>query len=81
MFDGVISHISSQSEWFKGFLRDDPQYRKYFIIEGEQNLSQVVRPSALPLLTQFTTPSGEKRVWTTFSGDQIDLGYTEFMIG
>jgi len=23
MFDGVLNHISSQSEWFKGFLRDD----------------------------------------------------------
>src|SRR5262245_44310985 len=22
MFDGVINHISSQSEWFQGFLRD-----------------------------------------------------------
>ncbi len=76
MFDGVINHISSQSEWFKGFLRDDPRYRDYFIIvEGEPNLSQVVRPRAIPLLTTFDTPSGEKRVWTTFSADQIDLNF------
>ena len=76
MFDGVINHISSQSEWFKGFLRDDPRYRDYFItIAGEPDLSQVVRPRALPLLTAFNTPSGEKRVWTTFSADQIDLNF------
>jgi glycosidase len=76
MFDGVINHISARSEWFKGFLQDDPRYRDYFIVvEGETNLSQVVRPRTLPLLTTFHTPSGERRVWTTFSTDQIDLNY------
>ncbi len=76
MFDGVINHISSQSEWFKAFLRDDPRYRDYFItVEGSPDLSQVIRPRSLPLLTTFQTLSGEKRVWTTFSNDQIDLNY------
>ncbi|MGQ0601961.1 MAG: sugar phosphorylase [Anaerolineales bacterium] len=76
MFDGVINHISAQSEWFQGFLRDDPRYRDYFIVvEGQPDLSQVVRPRALPLLTRFDTPSGAKAVWTTFSDDQIDLNY------
>jgi glycosidase len=76
MFDGVINHISAQSEWFRGFLRDDPRYRNYFItVDGPPDLSQVVRPRALPLLTTFTTSSGEKQVWTTFSGDQIDLNF------
>ncbi len=32
MFDGVINHISSQSEWFKAFLNDDPHYSDYFIV-------------------------------------------------
>jgi glucosylglycerate phosphorylase len=76
MFDGVINHISSQSEWFKAFLKDDPHYSNYFIVvDGSPDLSKVVRPRALPLLTTFHTPSGEKRVWTTFSDDQIDLNY------
>ncbi len=76
MFDAVINHISSQSEWFQKFLQDDPRYRDYFItIVGEPNLSQVVRPRALPLLTSFQTPSGKKKVWTTFSADQIDLNF------
>ncbi len=76
MFDGVINHISSQSDWFKGFLHGDPQYRDYFItIEGSPDLSQVVRPRTLPLLTAFETSAGEKKVWTTFSEDQIDLNF------
>ena len=76
MFDGVINHISSQSEWFKAFLRDGPQYRDYFItVKGSPDLSQVIRPRTLPLLTTFQTLSGEKHMWTTFSEDQIDLNY------
>lgn len=76
MFDLVLNHISSQSEWFQKFLQGDPQYQDYFIvIDGEPDLSQVARPRALPLLTPFQTPSGEKKVWTTFSGDQIDLNF------
>ncbi|MBK6644303.1 MAG: sugar phosphorylase [Anaerolineales bacterium] len=76
MFDGVINHISSQSDWFQKFLQDDPHYKNYFIaIEGKPDLSQVVRPRALPLLTTFQTPSGGKKVWTTFSDDQIDLNF------
>ena len=76
MFDGVINHISAQSDWFKAFLQDDSQYKDYFVVvEGSPDLSQVVRPRALPLLTSFSTPSGEKHVWTTFSEDQIDLNY------
>ena len=76
MFDAVINHVSVNSEWFQAFLRDDPKYQDYFItIEGNPDLSQVVRPRALPLLTRFDTPSGPKQVWTTFSEDQVDLNY------
>ena len=76
MFDAVLNHTSAQSEWFQAFLRDDPLYRDYFIVVPDgADLSQVVRPRALPLLTRFVTPSGLKSVWTTFSADQIDLNY------
>jgi glucosylglycerate phosphorylase len=74
MFDGVFNHVSAQSAWFEAFLRDDPTYRDWFItIDGDPDLSQVVRPRALPLLTTFQTGAGEKRVWTTFSADQVDV--------
>lgn len=76
MFDAVINHVSSKSKWFERFLQDDRIYRDYFIVvHGDPDLSQVVRPRVLPLLTSFNTPSGEKRVWTTFSADQLDLNY------
>lgn len=76
MFDAVINHISSQSSWFQGFLKDDPRYKDYFIVVDPQtDLSAVTRPRTLPLLSTFETPSGSKSVWTTFSDDQIDLNY------
>ena len=76
MFDAVINHASVQHDWFQGFLRDDPRYRNYFVVvDGSPDLSQVVRPRALPLLTTFDTPSGPRQVWTTFSADQVDLNF------
>ncbi len=76
MFDGVINHVSAHSAWFKAFLDGNPPYRDYFIVvEGSPDLSQVVRPRALPLLSRVQTRSGPKQVWTTFSTDQIDLDY------
>ncbi len=76
MFDAVLNHISAGSAWFQMFLRGETPYDDYFItVEPETDLSQVVRPRALPLLTPFQTASGEKFVWTTFSPDQVDLKY------
>ena len=51
--------------------RQDPAY---VLHPGGNHLSrQVVRPRALPLLTPFPTAAGEKKVWTTFSADQVDV--------
>ena len=76
MFDAVINHVSARSEWFQRFLQDDPTYRDFFIVvDGTPDLSRVARPRARPLLTEFETPSGKRKVWTTFSADQIDLNY------
>jgi glycosidase len=76
MLDGVINHASVQGAWFQAFLNDEQPYRDYFLtVEGDPDLSQVVRPRALPLLTEFQTRSGVRRVWTTFSTDQADLDY------
>jgi len=76
MFDAVINHISRRSRWFQGFCRGEAPYTGYFIaVDPATDLSQVVRPRALPLLTAVDTPSGPQHVWTTFSDDQIDLNY------
>jgi sucrose phosphorylase len=45
-------------------------------VHGNPDLSAVVRPRALPLLTEFLSPTGPRKIWTTFSADQIDLNYT-----
>jgi glycosidase len=76
MFDAVINHISRESEWFQAFLRGRAPYRDYFItLDPDTDLSMVVRPRALPLLTPVETDHGRQYVWTTFSDDQIDLNY------
>jgi glucosylglycerate phosphorylase len=76
MFDAVFNHVSAHGKWFQRFLADDPSYRDFFIsVAGNPNLSQVVRPRALPLLTEFSTAAGPKQVWTTFSADQVDLNF------
>ena len=78
MFDAVFNHVSVKSEWFQRYLAGDPAYRDWFItVEDDPDLSQVVRPRALPLLTPFRTAAGEKKVWTTFSADQVDLNLHE----
>lgn len=76
MFDAVINHISAASDWFQGFLADQAPYKDYFItVDPSTDLSQVVRPRALPLLTEVQTAHGPEHVWTTFSPDQIDLNF------
>ncbi len=76
MFDGVINHMSAQGGWFQKFLQNEEPYKDYFVtVEGNPDLSQVVRPRALPLLTEFETAAGKRKVWTTFSADQVDLDF------
>lgn len=76
MVDGVINHISSRSAWYQGFLRGEARYQDYFIsVDPQTDLSAVVRPRALPLLTEADTANGRLSVWTTFSSDQIDLNF------
>lgn len=76
MFDAVLNHVSVEHQWFQLFLLGDPHYQDFFIvINDDPDLSGVVRPRTLPLLTGFETKNGSKRVWTTFSEDQVDLNF------
>lgn len=76
MFDLVLNHCSQQHDWFQRFLRDDPDADDFFVTaDPADDLSSVMRPRALPLLTPFVTPTGTKHVWTTFSADQVDWNY------
>lgn len=76
MFDGVINHMSAESDWFQYFLKNEEPYNRYFLtVDGNPSLSDVIRPRALPLLTEFDTIKGPRKVWTTFSADQVDLDF------
>ncbi len=77
MSDLVLNHCSVGNEWFRKFLRGEEPYRDYFItVEEGADLSMIVRPRSLPLLTPFDTACGRKLVWTTFSADQVDLNFS-----
>ncbi len=78
MFDAVINHISSESDWVRAYREGDKTYKKYFIeCDPTLDYSLVTRPRALPLLTELMTDQGKVSVWTTFSADQIDLNFQE----
>lgn len=81
MFDFVANHVSKSSEWFKGYLLDDPKYKDYFIpsVDGF-DASQVVRPRTSPLFHQYKTENGEKSAWSTFSEDQVDVNFKHFPV-
>lgn len=76
MFDFVLNHCSAQSSWFKDFVSGVHPWKNFFIeVDPQEDLSAVVRPRSLPLLTKTYTPRGEAHVWTTFSPDQVDLNW------
>lgn len=78
MADLVLNHCSQGHQWFQAFCRNERPYASYFIsVPPGTDVSTVVRPRALPLLTSFATSTGEKLVWTTFSEDQVDLNFGE----
>ncbi|EKK00725.1 alpha amylase, catalytic region [Rhodopirellula baltica SH28] len=76
MYDLVLNHSSQHHRWFQGFLNDEPEYKDFYATaDPSEDLSEVVRPRSLPLLTEFDSASGKRHVWTTFSADQVDLNY------
>lgn len=76
MFDAVINHASAQGPWFEAFKAGQAPYSRYFrVVEAGEDLSQVTRPRTTPLTHEVSTADGSKRVWTTFSDDQVDLDF------
>jgi sucrose phosphorylase len=78
MFDAVVNHMSKSSNWFKAYLNNKEGFEDFFInVNPNTDLSKVVRPRALPLLTEFKDANGlKKHIWTTFSEDQVDLNFS-----
>jgi glycosidase len=77
MFDYVVNHFSSRSQWFANYLADEPGYQDFAIaVDPATDLSMVTRPRSLPLLSEYKKHDGNKvHLWTTFSADQIDFNF------
>lgn len=77
MFDYVVNHFSSQSQWFANYLADKPGYEDFAIaVDPATDLSMVTRPRSLPLLSEYEKQNGQTvHLWTTFSADQIDFNF------
>jgi len=82
MVDGVINHVSQYSPWFKAYLAGDEKYKNFFLdIDPLADLSNVVRPRATPLLSEFLDDEDRiHNIWTTFSKDQVDLNYSNYRV-
>ena len=77
MFDYVVNHFSSQSEWFQNYLDEKKGFEEFAIaVDPAADLSMVTRPRSLPLLSPYRKRSGAPvKLWTTFSADQIDFNF------
>lgn len=77
MFDFVINHFSSQSQWFDNYLSEKAGYEDFALaVSPATDLSMVIRPRSHPLLTPYQKKNGKTvHLWTTFSADQIDFNY------
>jgi sucrose phosphorylase len=77
MFDYVVNHFSSKSEWFANYLAGKEGFVEFAIeVDSSTDLSQVTRPRSLPLLSEYKKVDGSAvHLWTTFSADQIDFNF------
>ncbi len=77
MFDYVLNHFSSKSNWFESYLEGKEGFREFAIeVDPTTDLSQVTRPRSLPLLSEYQKKDGKSvHLWTTFSSDQIDFNF------
>ncbi|MEG1481266.1 sugar phosphorylase [Clostridium sp.] len=81
MFDFVANHMSKSSEWFKGYINDEEEYKNFFIKEYKNfDYNNVVRPRTSPLFHSYEGNSCVKTAWTTFSEDQVDLNFKDINV-
>ena len=77
MADVVINHGSSESLWFKNFIKGKGKGSDYFLNFDEPfDTSKVVRPRTSDLLNPVETSDGIKYTWCTFSKDQVDYNFS-----
>ena len=78
MIDIVLNHASRNSKWFANFLNGSGQGHDFFkVVEDWNGIAQIERPRSSELFQKIQTVDGEKKVWCTFSHDQIDLDFSK----
>jgi len=82
MFDYVVNHFSSKSQWFDHYLSDKEGFEDFAIeVDPTLDLSGVTRPRSLPLLSEYQKKNGQTvHLWTTFSADQIDFNFASLNV-
>ena len=71
MFDFVANHVSKSSDYFKGYIANNPKYKDFFVeFSEDEDYSNYTRPRTSPLFHEYD--NGHK-VLTTFSEDQVDV--------
>lgn len=81
MYDLVLNHVSSESDYFQHYCRGREPFVRFFIeADPQADVSQVTRPRSSALLTEVSTNRGPRWVWTTFSADQVDLNFAEPLV-
>ncbi len=77
MADVILNHGSRSSVWFRQFVDGETPGSGYFLaVDEDFDISSVIRPREHALLQPVTTASGERRVWCTFSEDQVDFDFS-----
>ena len=77
MADVILNHGSRSSVWFRQFVDGEAPGSGYFLSVGDDfDVSHVIRPREHALLQPVTTVGGEKKVWCTFSEDQVDFDFS-----
>ncbi len=82
--DLIVNHVSSASPQFQDFLAygDESVFAGMFLMPKhvfpggpkDEDIERIYRPRATPPFTTVTLSDGsERRVWTTFTKDQIDI--------
>jgi len=82
MFDYVVNHFSSKSQWFDDYLANREGFEDFAIeVDPSLDLSGVTRPRSLPLLSEYPKKDGQRvHLWTTFSADQIDFNFASLNV-
>ena len=77
MADVILNHGSRSSVWFRQFVDGETPGSAYFLaVDEDFDISNVIRPREHALLQPVTTAGGERRVWCTFSEDQVDFDFS-----